>query len=80
MSNGRGMRAKVSQADTAPRSGEGAAFLSPRKRAAAALSCSNISRTSRSLLSASVGCDPALVGERHADTVPINRLGAQLFE
>src|SRR5450759_1582558 len=54
-SNGRGMRAKVSQADTAPKSGEGAAFLSPRKRAAAALPCSNASRTSFSLLSASVG-------------------------
>ncbi len=35
-SNGRGTRANVSQADTAPRSGVGAPFLRPRKRAEAA--------------------------------------------
>ena len=54
-SNGRGIRANVSQADTAPKSGEGAAFLSPAKRAVAAASCSKLSRTSFSLLPASVG-------------------------
>ena len=54
-SNGRGTRAKVSHADTAPKSGDGAAFFKPTKRAAAARSLSNTSRTSFSLLAGSVG-------------------------
>ena len=54
-SNGRGMRAKVSQAETAPKSGEGAAFLRPAKRASAACSLSSTSRTIFSLLPGSLG-------------------------
>src|ERR1700722_14650784 len=54
-SKGRGTRANVSQADTAPMSGVGAPFLRPRNRAAAAGPLSSTSRTSFSLLAGSDG-------------------------
>ena len=78
-SKGRGTRANVSHADTAPKSGVGAPFFRPTKCSSGGLLQQHIPH--ELFVAAGVGwVDPTLVGERDADPAPINISDAQKFE